>query len=161
MRNGIGAATLQNNISVLVHYFNIYQWPAKVLYSRKVVLFVKSVKVNIPSCVKVKNITTISLLKSLIQVSNHPVFGYTMKAIYLTAFFGFLRLATLVPNSVREFHVTRYPVVEDLVWAVPGVHFVIKQSKTMQAKKDFRVAQLPSLQDLVVCPVLALKKLKN
>ena len=38
----------------------------------------------------------------------------------------------------------------------PGVHFVIKQSKTMQAMKDFRVAQLPSLQDLVV---LALKKL--
>ena len=113
MRNGIGAATLKNNISVLVQYFNIYQWPVKV----------KSVKVNVPYCVKVKNIITISLLKSLIQVSNHPVFGYTMKALYLTAVFGFFRLATLVPNSVREFDVTRYPVVKDLAWAVPGLGF--------------------------------------
>ena len=62
MKNGIGSATLQNDISVLVHYFNIYQWPTKVLYSRKVTLFVKSVKIHIPCPVRVKNVITIALL---------------------------------------------------------------------------------------------------
>ena len=52
-------------------------------------LFVKSVKVNVPCSVKVKNIVTISLLRNLAQVSDHSVFGYTMRALYLTAFVGF------------------------------------------------------------------------
>ena len=159
MKNGIGSATLQNNISVLVHYFNIYQWPTKALYSRKVTLFVKSVKVNVPCSVKVQNIITFSLLRSFVKVSDHPVFGYTMKALYLTAFLGFFRLATLVPNSVREFDISRFPVVKDIVWALPGVHFVVKQSKTMLVMKEFCVAQLPQLYDSLICPVVALQKL--
>ena len=101
VKNGIGSATLQNNISALVHYFSIYQWITKVLYSRKVTLFVKSEKVNVPFSVKVKNMITVSLLRSLVKVSDHPVFGYTMRTLYLTAFFlFFFRLATLVQNSV-------------------------------------------------------------
>ena len=159
MKNGVGSATLQNNISILVHYFNIYQWPSKVLYSRKVTLFIKSVKIHVSCSVKVKNVITIALLKDLVKVSNHSIFGHTIKALYLTAFLGFFRLATLVPNSMREFDITRYPVVKDVIWAVPGVHFIIKQSKTMQAMKEFRVAQLPSLNDPCICPVLALKSL--
>ena len=159
VKNGVGSATLQNNISVLAHYFNIYQWPSKVLYSRKVTLFIKSVKIHVPCPIKVKNVITIALLKDLVKVSDHSIFGYTVKALYLTAFFGFFRVATLVPNSMREFDITRYPVVKDVIWAAPGVHFIIKQSKTMQAMKEFRVAQLPSLNNSCICPVLALKRL--
>ena len=64
MKNGVESATLQNNISVLVHYFTIYQWPTKVLYSRKVTLFVKSVKIHVPCPVRVRNVITIALLKN-------------------------------------------------------------------------------------------------
>ena len=50
-------------------------------------------------------------------------------------------------------------VVKDIVWTVPGVHFVVKQSKTMQAMKEFRVDQLPKLYDSLICPVVVLQEL--
>ena len=114
---------------------------------------------NVTCSVKVKNIITVSLLKSFVKFSDHPVFGYSMKALYLTALFGFFRLATLVPNSVFEFDISRFPVVKDIVWALPGVHFVVKQLKTMQAMKVVCVVQLPILNDPLICPVIALQNL--
>ena len=79
------------------------------------------------------------------------------RALFLVSFFGFFRLASLVPNSSAEFGVTRFPVLGDVIWGAPGAHIVMTCSKTMQKAGAMHVVQLPQLLDSILCPVKALK----
>ena len=47
--------------------------------------------------------------------------------------------------------------MKDIIWVLPGVHFVVKQFKTMQGMKEFCVVQLPKLHDTLICPDTALQ----
>ena len=40
-----------------------------------------------------------------------------------------------------------FAIVQDLVWASPGLHMVIKCSKTMHQASEFQVVQQPSIED--------------
>ena len=39
----------------------------------------------------------------------------------------------------------------DVVWVKLDVHFVVKQSKTMQGMGEFQGIQLPKLEDTLIC----------
>ena len=155
--HGLAAVTLQNHIAVLSHYFAIFKWPLHVLPSTKVTLFVKLVKINMPKSVRVKGVFSVAMLRQLILVTEMFDDAVTFKALYLTAFSSFFRLATLVPSSVKFFDVTRFPIVQDLVWASPGLHMVVTCSKTMQQASEFQVVQIPSINDQKLYTVLALQ----
>ena len=60
--------------------------------------------------------------------------GQIYKAFYLVAFFLFLRLSDLVPHSVKTFSPLQQLVQGDLIFVSPGLHIIIKWSKTMQTK---------------------------
>ena len=101
-QNNIRASSMRNHLSVLKHYFGLFNWPTVALTSRKVMLLIKSVQMNAKWRVSVKSVMSITLLekmsKSLSKFSN----GVTYRALFLVAYFGFFRLASLVPNSVKN-----------------------------------------------------------
>ena len=76
---------------------------------------------------------------------------------FFTSFFGFFRLASLVPPSFQQFDKTRFPVIGDLIWGSPGVHIIMTCAKNMQMAGKVQVVQLPKLNKENLCPVLALK----
>ena len=97
--------------------------------------------------VTVKSVLSISLLEKLSKKLTKFQNGITYRALFLVAYFGFFRLASLVPNSMKSFDKTRYPVFRDIVWGSPGASF----------DGDYQVVQLPKLDNYHICPVTALK----
>ena len=159
IQQGLRSCTIRNHISVIRHYFAVFNWPTVALCGRKVALLIKSVEVNARMSIRVKGIITVKILEKLITQTLKYENGYVFAALFLTAFFGFFRLSTLLPNKVSEFDKTRFPIQNDVIWGTPGVHIIITCSKTMQASNQAKVVQLPALMGKQICPVQALHKL--
>ena len=153
------APSLRNYLSVLKHYFGLFGWPTMALSSRKVLLMVKSVHMNARLKIRVKSVFTIPMLEKLIKFVTKCTNGTSFKAVFLTAFFGFFRLASLVPNSVQSFDKTRYLTYGDLIFGPPGIHLVMTCAKNMQQSGAYQVVQLPKLKNSLICPVNALKNM--
>ena len=103
--------SLKSSISVLKHFFALFDWPVIALSSRKVQLLLKSVQMNAKMNVKVKGVITIEMLNKLVKIVHEYYNGVTYKALFLTAYFGFFRLASLLPPSIGLFDKPRYPIV--------------------------------------------------
>ena len=85
--------------------------------------------------------------------------GITYRALFLVAYFGFFRLASLVPNTVKTFDKIRFPVFVDVIWGPLCVHVILSCVKNMHKSGDYQVVQLPKLNNQIICPVTALKTL--
>ena len=157
--NNLSSPSLHNYVSILHHFFGMYGWPTTALHSRKIKLMMKSVLTNNPLKPKVKGVLSVTNLKQLISVLNtageQEVFG----ALFLLGFFGFFRLATLVPSKVIDFDVTRFPLVKDIIWTAKGFQMIIKCRKNMQNADQFDVVHIPKLKSADICPVLATRRL--
>ena len=153
------ACPLRNNVAVLKHFFALFDWPVKSLTCRRVQLLLKSVKINLKMNVKVKGVISISMLKRLMKTVHKYYNGVTYKALFLVAYFGFFRLASLLPPTTGSFDRTRYLTVNDVVWGKPGAHIIITCAKNMQNSGQYHVVQLPELKNVLICPVLALKNM--
>ena len=74
----------------------------------------------------------------------------------MTAFFAFLRISNLAPYTARTFDHTRHLTKQDVIFGEPGIHLIIKWSKTLQTRDKYQVIQLPILKNKQICPVLAI-----
>ena len=95
----------------------------------KVVLMCKSAKNNLPLKPKVKCIFTVDMLEILVHLTSDLPNAQTFKALFLFAFYGFFRLASLVPPSLLTFDPTCYPLVKDIIWAPRVCNTSKKQQK--------------------------------
>ena len=139
VQNGLNACSLKNHLSILGHYFSLYNWPVQALCAKKVSMLVKSVHVNARMQVRIKGIFSAELLKKLIVKMQR----FTNSATYVTlvSFFGFFRLSSLCPDSLSGFDRTRFPVLGDVIWGPPRAHILITCSKTMQKSGAIHVVQ--------------------
>ena len=55
------------------------------------------------------------------------------------------------------FDLGRYLTQGDIIWGTPGAHIIIKWAKALQTRGQFQVVQIPSLSNLLLCPVTALQ----
>ena len=81
--------------------------------------------------IKLKGIFTNAMLKELLNIVSQYEDGIVFQALFSLAFFGFFRLASLVPAYVNGFDASRFPLVLDVVWAPPGVQMILKHAKNM------------------------------
>ena len=79
--------------------------------------------------------------------------GHIFKAVYLTAFFGFLRLSNLVPHSVATYSQLKHLSKGDAFL----VTILLKWSKTLQMNNQDRLLKLPRLNN-DICPFAAIQK---
>ena len=156
-QQGLRAQSLRNYLSVLKHYFAVYNMNLAATGHRSIQLAIKSVAYNAPLSFKVKGVITVNKLVQIIQAIGQMDNATTLKAIILLGFFGFFRLSTLVPPSASAFSKARFPTHGDVIWGAPGAHIIIKCLKSMQTSGQVHVVQLPSLQDRTICPVAALR----
>ena len=80
----------------------------------------------------------------------------TFRAIFLIAYFRFLRISNLVPNRSKDFDTTRNITQGDIVIGTPGAHIILKWSKTMQHRDSVQIIQIPLLGSSSICPVKAI-----
>ena len=98
-QQGLRAQTITNYISVLAHYFTLYNSDTSVLSNRLYSLAIRAVAHDAPLSFKVKGILSITKLRDLVGALLKLPDSKVYVAICLMAFFGFYRLATLVPPS--------------------------------------------------------------
>ena len=102
VQQGLKCCSIRNLVSVLKHYFAMYNWPIVALSGRKMSLLLKSVQVNAKMSIKLKGIITLSMLENLINKTRMYANGDTFAALFATAFFGFFRLSTLLPSKSTD-----------------------------------------------------------
>ena len=85
--------------------------------------------------------------------------GQVFKAVYTLAFFSFLRLSNLVPHSVRQYSALYHLARGGIIVAKPGLHILIKWSKTMQSRNTVNILKIPMLGANPICPVTAIQNL--
>ena len=78
------------------------------------------------------------------------------KAVFLTAFYGFLRLSSLAPHSRLSFDPSRHITAGDVIFAKRFVKIILKWSKTNQNRNNAHVLSLPKIKGSTLCPHKAL-----
>ena len=126
-------------------------------YDQRIAYFQKSLVLHKPFAANIKKIIDIPLLTNIVAVCDTMWMGQVYKALYLTAFFPFLRISNLVPHTVATFSPIEQLTRGDVFFAPPGVHLLIKWSKTMQMRNTVKNLKLPTLHNSPLCPVKALK----
>ena len=81
------------------------------------------------------------------------------RAIFLVAFYGFLRMSNIAPHSSKLFSQDIHFLRQDVIFAPPGIHLIIKWTKTLQDHKAHHVVQLPTISNPYLCPVRAVRSL--
>ena len=77
----------------------------------------------------------------------------------MVAFYAFLRLSNIAPHSASQLSHSRHFFKQDLIFADPGAHLLIKWTKTLQDNNASHMVQIPSVANFYLCPVRALKAL--
>ena len=81
------------------------------------------------------------------------------KAIFLTAFYAFFRMSNKAPHSKKAFDPTRHTLRQDLIFASPGLHIIVKWTKTLQDRKAHHNFRLPFISNMYLCTVRAIRAL--
>ena len=148
-----------NYVAAIKAKFMVFGLQYWVLDDPRVKYFLRSLKVNRPLCVPRRNIMDIPTLRKLILLCDDIPMGPVFKALFLTAFFGFLRLSNLTPHSAATFDPSRHITPGDVFFTKKFVKILIKWSKTIQTRDKCHILSLPRLKSSILCPHRALKQL--
>ena len=148
---------LSNYISAIKAMFVMFHLDYKVLEDPKIKYFLKSVRINRPLTVPKCNIMDLKTLHKLVTLCNRTQMGLVFKAVFLTAFYGFLRLSNLAPHSRSMFDPSRHITAGDLIFSKRFVKIILKWSKTNQDRNRVQVLTLPKIKGSDLCPYRALR----
>ena len=119
----------------------------------------KAMILHKPFKVQLKKVIDINTLQLIVRTCDSTYMGQVFKTIYTMAFFSFLRLSNLVPHSASAFSPLYHLTRGDIIFAKPGMHILIKWSKTIQARNIVKILKIPVLGANPICPVKAVKNL--
>ena len=129
--NGVSPNMLSNYVSAIKAKFVIYGLPTKCLESRRIYYYVKSLRINRPLKISRCNIISIEDLYFLVAHCDELYMGQVFKALFLMAFFGFLRLSNLCPHSFDSYDFTRHLSAGDIFFQGNILKVLLKWSKTI------------------------------
>lgn len=149
--------TIVNYLSGLKAAFHKYQLQLALLETKNVNWMLLSMSKNLPYCPRHKGVFSIDQLVAIVRCCDSLPHPLLYRAIFLLAFHGFFRLSNLVPSSQTTFDVTRHLARGDVVSASPGMHILLKWSKTLQKSNNVKTVPLALIPNSRLCPVTALK----
>ena len=104
-----------------------------------------------------KPVMDVDMLRALVKKCDETYLGKIFKAMYLLAFFSFLRLSNLVPHSLTTFCFRKHLTQDDLFFKSNSATILVKWSKTMQLNDQVKLITIPYLGN-EICPVSALRE---
>ena len=157
VENNLSHSAIANYLSAVKANLALYGLPLYSFQDPRITYFQKSLSLHKTFAPVVKKIIDIPLLASITSICDTMWMGQIFKALYLTAFFSFLRISNLVPHSIKAFSPIEQMARGDVFFAPPGIHLLIKWSKTIQTRYTIRILKIPSLGSSPLCPVQAIK----
>ena len=157
--NSLSPKVIKNYLSSLASMAKQFRIDSSNIYHHTVHRYLRSISINskfAPTPRGIFDIKTLYDISVSCDTLSDPIL---FRSIFLTAYFGFLRMSNFAPHSLSKFHPDKHFLLRDLVFAPPGAHLLIKWTKTLQDHKSHHVIQLPELDNIFLCPVRALKAL--
>ena len=84
-------------------------------------------------------------LQALMQAVSTQPMDIIYKAFFLVAFQGFLWISNLLPRSGRSILPLHYLTLRDILFSPPGVHIILKWSKTLYSNSNTQLIQLAAV----------------
>ena len=159
--NKTSAHMISNHVSAIRAMSVLYDLPYQLWDHPKIKYFVKSVKIARPLALPKKNVIDLNTLKLIVAATQNWPNSMVYKAVFLTAFFGFFRLSNIAPHAISEFDITRHFTGGDIFFKNDEVQLLLKWSKTMQYRNEYKLVSLPKLGTSTVCPYRALRNLMH
>ena len=156
-KNGFSQANISNYMAGIRAMYILHGLNTSPFKDDRLSLFIKSLKINVPFAPKIHSMVSIELLDKIIMVCDHLPHPQVFKALYLFAFFSFLRQSNMLPHSPKQFDLTRHLTRGDLIFSKYSAVIIIKWSKTIQSRKNFTTITIPSLGSSPLCPIAALQ----
>ena len=154
--NGASPSQVANHLSALKAKFIIFSLDSPMFDDPRLSYFIRSLKLNAPLRVTLHNIIDIKLLTSIIRQCDKFYMGQIFKAMYLLAFFSFLRLSNMCPHSKNSFSPLKHLTPQDIFFKQDSAIVLIKWSKTLQFNNQVKLLHIPVLNNHL-CPVTAIR----
>ena len=155
--NALSLKVIKNylsSISTMTSHFNLDSSPTKHETTSR---YLRIITINSPFSPTPRGIFTIQMLYQISLTCDFLPDPILYRAIFLTAYFAFLRMSNIVPHSLSAFNPNKHLLRK--VFGPPGAHIIIKWTKTLQESKAHHVVQIPSFTNIYLCPVRALSRL--
>ena len=157
--NGASFSSVANHVSAVKAMLGLYNFPVDLFSKPKIKLFIKSVQINRPLNLSQAAVIQVDLLHKIVTSCDSMYMGQVYKALYLLAYFSFMRLSNLVPHSLSQYDPSRHLARGDVIKAGPSLKVIIKWSKTLQTRDRIKCVDIPCLGTSPICPLQALKVL--
>ena len=157
--NSISHKVLLNYLSSLKKTSIKYSWNPSPFSHRLITQYLRSISINSRFCTTHRGIfdlSTLALISRTCDILEDPIL---FRSIFLLAFFAFLRMSNIAPHSRFKFDKNRHFLRQDIIFAQPGAHILLKWTKTLQQSNAHHFVQIPVLSNSVICPVRALTAL--
>ena len=159
--NHISHKVVRNYLSSIASLASFYNLDPSHLSHPAALRFVRSISINShfrPTPRGIFDLRTMyDISKACDSLPDPPLF----RAIFLVAFYGFLRMSNIAPHSAKQFSPSIHFLRQDVLFAPPGAHLLLKWTKTLQDGKSSHMIQIPYVDNWFLCPIRALKALLN
>ena len=159
VQNNTSHSGIANCLSAIKAKLALHGKSVQAFNDPRITYYQKALIMDKPFKVKINAIIDIPLLSRIISFCDTLYMGQVYKTAYLIAFFSFLRISNLVPHKISSYSPLKQLARADIIFGPPGLHLVLKWSKTMQAKNAVRIIKLPQLPLSPLCPVNATRKM--
>ena len=157
--NKFSPPVMLNVISAVKSRLQAYGLPITHWCDTRITYFTKSLQHTKRFKACLPRIIDMQMLKNIITLCNTSACEVVFKAIYLVAFYSFLRISNLVPHTTESFSPLEQLCKGDIFFASPGIHILVKWSKTLQKRDKAVVIKIPKIENSILCPVKAVKDL--
>ena len=158
-QNNCTVSNIANYLAAIRALSIIYDLPTECFKHQKIQFFIRSLKLNRPLTLKSHSALDEHMLHQVIMACHQLQNPLVFSAIYLLAFFSFLRLSNIVPHSTSKFDVSRHLARGDIIFGQDLAIILVKWSKTNQFRDKVAKISIPVLSNSSLCPVASLKTL--
>ena len=108
IQSGMSVSNVSNHLTVIRSMCIIYACDTAPFGDNRIPLFIKTIKINRPLQPKLTFVIDEVLRHSIVQVSTTLQSPVTFKALYLLAFYSFLRLSNTLLHTLSSFDKSRH-----------------------------------------------------
>ena len=152
-QNSISTKVISIYLSSVHAKAKLYGWDTSATSHPAVHNYICSISINSRLNPTLQDIFDIPILYNLSlswDILSDPVL---FRAVFLSTFYGFLRMSNIARHSSSKFNPDFHFVRQVLIYSRPGVHLLIKWTNTLQHYKSYHRIQLPSINNHFLCPV--------
>ena len=135
---------MANHLSAIKTQFALYALNTQAFVDPRIKYYTKALTLNRPFRATLKSIIDIPLLEKIVHQCQFMYMGVTFKALYLIAFFSFLRISNLVPHSIAAYSPLQHLSRGDIFFAPQAFTYWLNGQKPFNLK-----TKLKSLKSLI------------